>query len=38
MTPREKDIVFFILAGIILFCLLYVGVGHYADGVPTPAD
>ncbi len=32
MSSREKDIVFFILVALLLFVLLYIGVGYYSPG------
>jgi len=29
MSVREKDIIFYLLAAVVLFGLLYVGIGHF---------
>ncbi len=38
MTPREKDIVFYILVAIVVFVMLYVGIGSFIDTGPKYAE
>lgn len=35
MTPREKDIIFFALAGLVLLTILYLMIGYLVDGGPS---
>jgi hypothetical protein len=35
MTPREKDIIFYALAGLFLLAILYLMIGYLIEGGPS---
>ncbi len=38
MTQKQKDLIFYSVVAVFLFVILYIGIGHFVNGAPPPAE